>query len=135
MACIRRVILDAFWSRARSAVNTNTSRLREMVNLSQSLGFDPPVEDPGPFPSHDHVGYKVAILMVAKSNQAGRHSETHQQWDTIRKFKTTQSNQSRAGKRANESTLSLADYKGSTYDRISSEPCGSIWFQRFSAGC
>ena len=45
MACIRRVILDAFWSRARSTVNTNTSRLREMITLSQSLGFEPPVED------------------------------------------------------------------------------------------
>ena len=135
MSCIRRIILDAFWSRARSTVNTNTSRLRDMIHMSQDLGFDPPVSDPGPFPAHDHVGYRVAILMVAKSCQTGRHSGTHQQWDTIRKFKSTHSNQSRAGRIANQSTLSLADYKGSTYDRLSTEECGSIWFQRFSAGC
>jgi hypothetical protein len=135
MACIRRVILDAFWSRARSTVNANTSRAREMVRMSHDLGFNPPFEEPGPLPSHDHVGYRLAILMVAKSVKSGRHSETHVQWDTIRKFKSTHSNQSRSAKRANQSSLSLANYKGSNYDRISHEECGSIWFQRFTTGC
>ena len=135
MACIRRVILDAFWSRARSTVIANTTRAREMIQMSWDLGFDPPFEDPGPLPSHDHVGYRLAILMVAKSIKTGRHSDSHVQWDTIRKFKSTHSNQSRSAKRANQSTLCLADYKGSVYDRISHEECGSMWFQRFTTGC
>jgi hypothetical protein len=29
MGCIRRVILDAFWSRARSTVDANTAKTRE----------------------------------------------------------------------------------------------------------
>ena len=87
MACIRQVILDAFWSRARSTVASNTRTIREMIALSDSLGFDPPFEPPGPFlPAHDHCGYRTAILMVSKSTQPGRHSESHIQWDTIRKF-------------------------------------------------
>ena len=81
--CIRRVSLDAFWSRARSTVAANTRTFREMIALSASLGFEPPYEPPGPLPSHDHCGYKVAILMVAKSTRPGRHSESYVQWDTI----------------------------------------------------
>ena len=76
MACIRRVILDAFWSRARQTVSTNAGRFREMIVMSASLGFEPPYDPPGPLPGFDHCGYKVAILMVQKSLQPGRHSET-----------------------------------------------------------
>ena len=35
MACIRRVILDAFWSRARSTVDANTAKAREGLALSR----------------------------------------------------------------------------------------------------
>ena len=48
MKCIRRVILDAFWSRARSTVASNTRTIREMITLSNSLGIEPPFEPPGP---------------------------------------------------------------------------------------
>ena len=135
MACIRRVNLDAFWSRARSTVSSNTVRFREMVRLSNKLGFEPPYYDPGPLPGYDHCGYRVAILMVAKSLQAGKYSSTHNQWDTIRKFRSTFSNQIRASRVSNESTLTLADNKGSGYQRITVDPCGSLWFHRFMAGC
>ena len=135
MGCIRRVILDAFWSRARHTVTSNASRFREMISLSLSLGFDPPYDPPGPLPPFDHCGYKVAILMVAKSLTPGRHSDTHTQWDTIRKFKSTHSNQSRSGRIANSKPFTLTDAKGGGLDRFSEEICGSLWFQRFSLGC
>ena len=52
-----------------------------MMALAANLGFDPPVESPGPLSSFDHCGYyKVAILMVAKSTRPGRHSDSHVQW-------------------------------------------------------
>ena len=70
-------------------MTTNANRFREMMALSLTLGFEPPYDPPGPLPSYDHCGYKVAILMVAKSLQPGRHSESYTQWDTIRKFKST----------------------------------------------
>jgi hypothetical protein len=135
MACIRRVILDAFWSRARSTVASNTRLMREMILLSASLGFDPPVESPGPLPGFDHCGYKVAILMAAKSTRAGRHSESHVQWDTIRKYRSAISNQSRASRISNFTSWSMTDYKGTGYDRLTEESCGSLWFHRFSTGC
>ena len=135
MSCIRRVILDAFWSRARSTVSSNTRLFRELIDLSETLGFEPPYEDPGPLPPFDHCGYKVAILMVAKSTKPGRHADSHIQWDTIRKFRSTVSNQSRASRNTNSTSWSLTDFKGTGYDRLSSEVCGSMWFHRFSVGC
>jgi hypothetical protein len=138
MTCIRRIILDAFWSRARSTVASNTRTFQEMISMSASLGFEPPYESPGPLPGYDHCGYKVALLMVVKSTKAGRHSDSHIQWDSIRKFRSTISNQSRASRAsraANFSSLTLSDYKGTGYDRLSSEACGSLWFHRFAAGC
>ena len=102
---------------------------------SRALGFDPPYDPPGPLPSFDHCGYKVAVLMVAKSLNPGRHSDSHTQWDTIRKFKSTHSNQSRSARTANSKPLTLTDSKGGNLDRFSSEICGSLWFQRFSLGC
>jgi hypothetical protein len=135
LGCIRRVNLDAFWSRARTTVVSNTLRFREMVNMSTTLGFEAPYSDPGPLPSYDHCGYRVAILMVAKSLQSGRYSDTHHQWDTIRKFRSTYSNQIRASRSSNFTTLTLADNKGMGYQRITSDPCGSLWFYRFMAGC
>ena len=135
MSCIRRVILDAFWSRSRSTVVNNTRLFREMMTLSQQLGFEPPYEAPGPLPGFDHCGYRVAILMIVKSLKTGRNASSHIQWDTIRRYRSTYSNQSRAGKEANEFPLSLSDYKGTGYDRLTSEKCGSMWFHRFSTGC
>ena len=135
LSCIRRVMLDAFWSRARSTVASNTRLMREMMSMAANLGFDPPVESPGPLPSFDHCGYKVAIMMVAKSTRPGRHSDSHVQWDTIRKYRSTISNQSRASRISNFTSWSMTDYKGTGYDRLTSESCGSLWFHRFSTGC
>ncbi|KAI2514336.1 hypothetical protein MHU86_229 [Fragilaria crotonensis] len=73
--------------------------------------------------------------MVVASLEKGRHSEGHKQWDTIRKIRSTFSNQVRAAAISNFSSLSLADNQGSSYQRLAPDPCGSLWFQRFMAGC
>ena len=133
--CIRGVTLDAFWSQARSTAAANTRTFREMILISTSLGFEPPYESPGPLPGYDHCGYKVAILMVAKSTRPGRHSDSHVQWDTIRKYRSTVSNQSRASRVSNYTTWLTTDYKGSGYDRLTTEACGSLWYHCFSVEC
>ena len=138
MACIRRVILDAFWSRARSTVTSNANLMRSMVKLStERFGWieGSLVHDPGPLPSYDHCGYQVAMQMVASSLDKGRYSATHKQWDTIRRIRSTYSNQFKASALANAHPLSLSDNKGSSFQRLTRDPCGSVWFQRFSEGC
>jgi hypothetical protein len=135
LACIRRINLDAFWSRARATVESNTAKVREGLRISESLGLAGPYLNPGPLPMDDHCGYEVALQMVAASLESGRYSETHKQWDTIRKLRSSYSNQVRASRSANSHTLSIADDKGSNYQRIAIDPCGSLWFQRFMLGC
>jgi hypothetical protein len=135
MACIRRANLDLFWSRSRATVTSNTSRFREIIRKSQGLGFEPPYSAPGPLPLHDHCGYKVAVLMLAKSLEPGCHSESHMQWDTIRKLRATFSNQIRAAAVSNSMTLTLSDNKGTGYECLTVDPCGSLWFSRFMTGC
>ena len=72
MGCIRRVILDAFWSRARSTVAAS-------LVLSRRMGMRGPYENPGPLPSYDHCAYEVAVQMVASSLEKGRYASTHKQ--------------------------------------------------------
>jgi hypothetical protein len=135
MACIRRANLDAFWSRARSTVNGQAVLIRKGIELCEPVEIDPPYLEPGPLPPFDHCGYAVAIQMLLKSREAGRYHTSHQQWDTIRRIGVAYRNQVRASGAANSSTLSVGEADGKKYARICNDPCGSLWFSRFSAGC
>ena len=53
---IRRMNLDALWSRARSTVNQNTLRVKQTLKFSHSLGLQGPYEHHGPYPCLDHCG-------------------------------------------------------------------------------
>lgn len=135
MACIRRVNLDACWSRASSTVQANTYKVREGLSISLKMGMTGPYLNPGPLPRHDHCGYEVAIQMVVASLEPGRYSNSHKQWETIRRLRSCFSNKVRAARDANFKPLVLADNNGSTYQRLGVDPCGSLWFQRFMVGC
>jgi hypothetical protein len=135
LACIRRALLDAFWSRAESTVNAHARHIKEGIELSDFLGIEPPYVSVGPLPTFDHCGYAMAVLILLKSRQKGRYHSSHQQWETVRKLRTAFGNQSRSGAEANSSTLSMGDVEGKTYSRHCSDPCASLWFKRFMIGC
>lgn len=135
LQCIRRINLDAFWSRARTTVTSNAAKVREGLKISSRLGLDGPYLEPGPLPTHDHCGYQVAMQIVVSSLDSGRYSDSHKQWDTIRRFRSCFSNQVRSSRDANFTPLVLADGKGAGFQRIAVDPCGSLWFQRFMLGC
>jgi hypothetical protein len=135
MACIRRIILDAFWSRTRLMVDSNTATAREALALSRGMGMRGATEAPGPLPSFDHCGYKVAVQIVVASLGAGRYLKTHKQWDTVRRFRSVYSNQVRAAREANANPIVLTDAEGKSYQRIGRDACGSLWFLRFTLGC
>ena len=97
--------------------------------------MDPPYQEPGPLPRYDHCGYVVAVQLLLKSREAGRYHSTHQQWDTIRRLIVAYRNQIRAGGVANSSSLSVGEADGKKYSRICEDPCSSLWFARFTAGC
>jgi hypothetical protein len=131
--CIRRINLDAFWSSATSTVNGNKDKLVLGLRLSRLVGLDAPYIHEGPLPSHDHCGYEVAIQMLIYSKRPGKYSKTHLQFETIRKLRSSYSNQVRASPQSNVESMSLGDIKGN-YQRLTNDPCGSFWFYRFMKG-
>jgi hypothetical protein len=133
MACIRRINLDAFWSRAKDTVRGNKDKLKLSITLSESVGLAGPFVHKGPLPSFDHCGYETAIEMVLYSRRPGKYSKKYTQIDTIRKLRSCYGNQVRASPQANATAVSLGDQKG-RYQRFSTDPCSSFWFYRFIEG-
>ena len=135
LTCIRRVNLDSFWSRATTTAQKVAGTAKRMITHAEVLGLDGPFLSPGPLPNYDHCGYQVACLMVLASLEEGRYSKDHLQWDTIRKFRSVFSNQVRASGIVNGKNWVLGDLDGKIYNRLSIDPCGSLWFSRFNEGC
>jgi hypothetical protein len=135
LACIRRANLDAFWSRSSETVASHVGQVRMMLTLADLVGIQPPIPAPGPLPSFDHCGYGVAVEMLLKSRMPGTYHSTHQQWDTVRKLRTAYGNGVRASGAANASVTSVVDGDGKNYQRLSDDPCASLWFMRFVTGC
>lgn len=85
-ACIRRILLDAFWSRASTTVTGHANKIDLGIKLCDELGIELPYQNSGPLPENDHCGYAVALQMVLQWKASGKYAEDHQQWDTIRKL-------------------------------------------------
>ena len=134
LGTIRRMNLDAFWSSATATVDGNKDKLDLGLRLSGLVGLKGPYIHEGPLPDYDHCGYEVAAQILLYSKRKGRTNKGHLQFDTIRKVRTGYSNQMRASPQMNSSTLSLGDQKGN-YQRLSLDPCASLWFSRFMKGC
>ena len=93
MSHIRRVNLDACWSHSTSTVKGNARVAQMALSDAQSHGMFGPYWDPGPAPLEDVCGYEIAICMITDSLRPGRYSQSHKQWDTIRRIKSSVSNQ------------------------------------------
>jgi hypothetical protein len=133
IACIRRINLDAFWSRSKYTVRGNREKIGTCLELSKTVGLEGPYAVDGPLPDFDHCGYEVAIDTVLYSRRPGRHSKEYTQFDTIRKLRSAYSNHCRSTAQANRSSLSIGDTKGK-YQRLGTDPCSSFWFYRFMEG-
>jgi hypothetical protein len=64
LACIQRINLDAFWSRATSTVRANKDRINSGLQLSQSVGLGGPYVYDGQTIQEDLYGYEIAIQIV-----------------------------------------------------------------------
>jgi hypothetical protein len=67
LGCIRRISLDAFWSRASSTVLGHRDRMKQALALSESVGLEGPYVHWGTMPLSDTFGYEVAIQTVLAS--------------------------------------------------------------------
>lgn len=118
---IRRMNLDAFWSRAKSTVDANTRVQRQAQSYSEGYGLQGTCAEQGPLPAHDHCGYEVALDILAASREAGLYSVTHKQWDTIRGIKTAYSNQVRTSRVASLNPMALESQEGKSYTRLAQD--------------
>jgi len=133
MSCIRRMNLDAFWSRETSTVKANTRRANKLIEASSTFQMPGPFFHQGPLPLFDHCGYRIAVSMLLLSRNPGKHNNTYTQFDTIRSYRSTFSNFTRASSINNRSSLSLGDLNGN-YQRLSHDEAGSFFFKRFMEG-
>jgi hypothetical protein len=135
MLTIRRMNLDAFWSRATSTVVGNAGVVARGLRHSASLGLTGPYLATGPLPYHDHCGYEVALQLLTDSRERGNYQITHKQFDSIRTLRSAYSNQVRASAHAAHHPIALEENQGKKYTRIALDPTASIWFARFIEGC
>jgi hypothetical protein len=69
LACIHRISLDAFWSRASSTVAGNRDKIRQGLALSKLVGLKGLYIHYGTMPATDTFGYEVAIQTVLASRR------------------------------------------------------------------
>lgn len=134
LACIRRVNLDAFWSREKSTVEGNFNAMKRAIRLSESMGLDGGYPAPGPFPLFDNCGYEVAIQMVLASKRPGRNAGSYTQFDTIRTYRSSFFNAWQVSQATRGTLLASTDERG-MFSRMGSCPTQSLWFSRFLQGC
>lgn len=134
LACIRRVNLDAFWSREKRTVEGNFSAMKRAFAKSEMLGLTGGYPAPGPFPFEDICGYEVALQMLLASKKPGKNDANYTQFDTIRTYRSTFFNTWQVGQAAQGRLLVTTD-EGGRYARMGSCPTQSLWFSKFHQGC
>lgn len=126
LATIRRMNLDAFWSRESSTVKSNLNRVKRMLDSSNSLGLNGPFKVQPPFPLYDHCGYEVALIILLRSRHPGKHHNSYTQFDTIRSYRASYSNFIRSTTTNTSITRSLGDSNGN-YQRFAEDECASLF--------
>ena len=74
LAYIRRVNLDALWSRTPLTVSSSITGVHKIINTAHDFRFNPPLESLGPWPVEDTWGFRIAIAILKASRQPGRTS-------------------------------------------------------------
>ena len=133
LCCIRRVNLDAFWSRASKTVRATKGEVNQMLRLWDKVGIVPTFQPLGPFPVGDTMGYGLAIAMVLKSLEPGKYNSNHQQFETIRHLRSGFSNVYATSVDCFNNVHSLGMDK--TKVHLSKCPSQSLWFEKFALGC
>ena len=131
MVCIRRAILDAFWSRERTTIASNKREGMMYVSGSDQLGWDDPYPQRGPFQVSDDCGMKIACSILLRSLAQGKNDKTIQ-YSTMRRMRGHLSNYVHTVPGGIGPTFVSSDNSVSS---ISQSPTNSEWFRRFMNGC
>lgn len=133
LTTIRRVNLDAFWSREPSTVAQNKQNFAKMVEVLDRVGLEPQAPPLGPFPlDKDILGVSVAIAVVLRSLDPGKYAD-YSQFETIRKLRSASANQYMVSLEGCLSLMSVG--KTSSKQLLTRCPTQSLWYEKFSLGC
>ena len=132
-SCIRRMILDAFWSRETSTVRANTRRANKLIEVASLFQMPGPFFYESTLPLHDHCGYRIAVSILLLSRNPGKHDKSYTQYDMLRTYRATYGNFIRAAPQTNFSPMTLGDQNGH-YQRLTQDESGSLFFKRFMVG-
>ena len=134
VAVIRRLNLDAIWSREPSTIDHNRRTISAMVNNCIKRGCNPKLPPLGPFPIEDVFGFTVAFSMLIQSRNKGRHSVSYTQFATIRHQRSAYSNLYMSSA-LSTSFLTSISTAGQNKAHLTSCPTNSVWFTKWSRGC
>ena len=96
LKCLRRVILDSFWSRERSTVQGNWNLICNSMVEGQAMGMGSKVLPTlGPFPLGDWSGVAIACIMMERSLKPGKNAKTIR-FETLRKTRSVHANYAHA---------------------------------------
>jgi hypothetical protein len=113
MTCLRRVNLDAFWSREPTTIKQNLGKVNRTLQISHELGIRyPPMPKLDPWKLVDEFGAAAATIMVNHSLDPGV-TETTVQFETVRKMKSAFVNLYQASVE-NESSAVIGGKDGNT---------------------
>ena len=131
VACMRRMNLDAFWSRATTTVSNNLRLARNLVNIPKSIGIESPFLSHGPMPDFDHCGHNIALSMLLMSLKPGRYDKSYTQFETIRHLRSCYNDFERV------SSIHATDhllFPSQSNQESQQNTTTSVWFRRFYSG-
>ena len=121
-----------FWSRERSTINGNLSRIKDTIRRWEHRGNYIPLSDFGSWRSADKMGMGMAITMLEKSLEPGRLTKyTH--FDTCRQLRETASNLYMSSSSANEGRTTCKSTGGNVF-HTQDDPMQTISMERFVKG-
>ena len=85
LAYIRRIALDAFWSRISTTIQGNYDKVQRMLSFSEAVVLDDHFVYNTPFIPFDNCGYEVIVVILLYSTNNGIRHDCHLQYNLIRK--------------------------------------------------
>ena len=130
---IRRVNLDAMWSREGATVGSSLSGILKQKRIALELDLPMPGSPRGPWEVGDNWGMQTAIAILRQSQEPGRNSASYQQFDSVRRIRTATFNEAQVGVGA-ASTLTFVGERGNGL-ALCNGATHSLFFKMFMRGC
>ena len=134
LAYIRRVNLDGMWARSSSTVASTRGSINALIRCWNEIGIKTDLPNIGPWPLSDKVGFRLAMGQLKLSQKPGRNSSSHQQYDTIRRLRSSYSHVHEVSA---PSVLSLTNSFRTQLGKVfanSNSPTQSLLYTRFNHG-